>query len=138
MRRGSTLTGLAVAASATMVLSAGPSEAGSTPGGPVRSCESLSSVRLENTTVVSATPVAATTSAPAHCAVQLVVTNPPAGDQIRVGVWLPTQNWNGRFQGLGGGGFSGGSPTTVPAAALSAGYAAAATDAGHTGFSGSF
>jgi feruloyl esterase len=87
---------------------------------------------------VSATLVAATASVPAHCAVQAVVTNPPANDQIRVGVWLPTQNWNRRFQGLGGGGFSGGSPTTVPTAALQAGYAAAATDAGHAGGSGSF
>jgi feruloyl esterase len=87
---------------------------------------------------VSATEAAATDSAPAHCAVQLVITNPPAGDKINVGVWLPVDNWNGRFQGLGGGGFSGGSPTSVPAAALRDGYAAAATDAGHTGFSGSF
>jgi hypothetical protein len=111
--------------------------AASTPA-PARSCASLTSVLLPHTTIVSATDVAATASTPAHCAVQLVVTNPPAGDQINVGVWLPTQNWNGRFQGLGGGGFSGGSPTSTPAAALRDGYAAAATDAGHTGGSASF
>ncbi|HZM79423.1 MAG TPA: tannase/feruloyl esterase family alpha/beta hydrolase [Candidatus Limnocylindrales bacterium] len=108
------------------------------PSGPVRSCESLASVRLPNTTIVSATSVPDSGTVPAHCAVQLIVTNPPAGDQIRIGVWLPAQNWNRRFQGLGGGGFSGGSPTTVPVAALQGGYAAAATDAGHTGFGGDF
>jgi feruloyl esterase len=105
---------------------------------PVRTCESLAAVGLPNTTIVSAVLVAATATVPEHCAVQATVTNPPAGDQIRVGVWLPTRNWNRRFQGIGGGGFSGGSPTTVPAAALQAGYAAAATDAGHTGFGGDF
>jgi hypothetical protein len=138
MRRSGTLTGLAVTASAALVLTAGPSAAATASGEPVRSCESLTSVRLAHTTVVSAVPTAATASVPAHCAVHLVVTNPPAGDQIRVGVWLPTHNWNGRFQGVGGGGFSGGSPTTVPVSALTAGYAAAATDAGHTGFGGGF
>ena len=138
MRRSSVLTGVAVIASTAVMLSAGSSVAASGSKRPVRSCESLASVRLARTTIVSAVPVAATAAAPAHCAVQLVVTNPPAGDEVRVGVWLPTENWNGRFQGLGGGGFSGGSPTTVPAAALQAGYGAAATDAGHTGFSGSF
>ena len=105
---------------------------------PVRSCESLTSVSQTHTTVVSATLVPASASVPEHCAVQAVITNRPANDQIRVGVWLPTQNWNGRLQGLGGAGLSGGSPTTVPAAALQAGYAAAATDAGHTGFGGNF
>jgi Tannase and feruloyl esterase len=137
-RRRSIALGLAAFGSAALVLSAGPSVAALVPSQPVRSCESLSSVQLAHTTIVSATSVPATASIPAHCAVQLVITNPPANDQIRVGVWLPTGNWNRRFQGLGGGGFSGGSPTLVPAAALRGGYAAAATDAGHTGFTGSF
>jgi feruloyl esterase len=129
---------VAAGSAAVMVLSAGSGVAAAQPDRPVRTCESLASVQLTHTTILSATPVPATVSVPAHCAVQAIVTNPPAGDQVRVGVWLPTENWNRRFQGLGGGGFSGGSPTLVPAAALQAGYAAAATDAGHTGFSGSF
>ena len=138
-RKGGLLLGLAVFGSAAIVLSAGSTVvAAAGPGRPVRSCDGLASIRLAHTTVVSATSVPATGSVPAHCAVQLVITNPPANDQIRVGVWLPEQDWNGRFQGIGGGGFSGGSPTTVPVTALQAGYAAAATDAGHTGFSGSF
>lgn len=139
MHRRRVFTGSAALLSAALVLFTGPSVAAAgPPDQPVRSCENLMSVELAHTTIVSAVPVPATATTPAHCAVQLVITNPPANDEIRVGVWLPSQTWNGRFQGIGGGGFSGGSPTTVPTAALQAGYAAAATDAGHTGFSGSF
>ncbi|MDW5330289.1 tannase/feruloyl esterase family alpha/beta hydrolase [Plantactinospora sp. KLBMP9567] len=136
--RRSLLTGLAALTGAVLVLWIGSSVSAAGSNRPVRSCASLASTNLPHTTMLSATAVTATASVPAHCAVQLVVTNPPAGDQIRVGVWLPTENWNGRFQGTGGGGFSGGSPTSTPAAALRDGYAAAATDAGHTGGSGSF
>ena len=50
---------------------------------------------------------------------------------------IPTSNWNGRFLGTGGGGFSGGSANGVVAPAV-AGYAAGATDTGHEGGSGSF
>jgi hypothetical protein len=121
-----------------LVLSGGSSVNAAGTHRPTRSCESLASVHLPHPTIVSATSVTATDSVPGHCAIQLVVTNPPANDQVRVGVWLPTENWNGRFQGTGGGGFSGGSPTAAPAAVLRAGYAAAATDAGHTTFNGSF
>jgi len=47
------------------------------------------------------------------------------------------RGWNGRFQGTGGGGFSGGSAAGVLSPAAS-GYAAGATDTGHEGGSGSF
>jgi Tannase and feruloyl esterase len=132
------LRGLAALGSAVLVLSGGSGVSAAGPHRPARTCESLASVHLPHTTMVSATLVAATASVPAHCAIQLVVTNPPANDQVRVGVWLPTETWNGRFQGTGGGGFIGGFPGAAPAAALQAGYAAAATDAGHTSFDGSF
>jgi feruloyl esterase len=52
-------------------------------------------------------------------------------------VYLPTSTWNGRFQGTGGGGFSGGSEGAL-LTPLREGYAAAATDTGHVGGSGSF
>jgi feruloyl esterase len=47
------------------------------------------------------------------------------------------KGWNGRFQGTGGGGFSGGSPNGLRQP-LAVGYAAGATDTGHEGGSGSF
>jgi feruloyl esterase len=55
-------------------------------------------------------------------------------DQIGIDVWLPVIAWNGRFQGVGGGGYTTGSATSL-APAVAAGYAAASTDGGHTGLS---
>jgi tannase/feruloyl esterase len=55
------------------------------------------------------------------------------GSRIGFEVWLPTQGWNGRMQQIGNGGFGGGMNTTPLAQAVKAGYAASATDDGHTG-----
>jgi tannase/feruloyl esterase len=101
---------------------------------PVRSCESLTSVTLPNTTIESA---AVDASNPGLCRVVAITTHPPADDKVRIWIAIPTSNWNGRFLGTGGGGFSGGSATGVnqPAAL---GFAAGATDTGHTGGSASF
>src|SRR5688572_9152921 len=101
---------------------------------PVRSCESLAAVALPNTIIESA---AIDPGNPAICRVAAITTHPPMGDRVRIWVAIPVSNWNGRFLGTGGGGFSGGSAAgvTQPAAA---GYAAGATDTGHEGASGSF
>src|SRR5258708_3334512 len=102
----------------------------------VRTCESLASVALPNTTIESAV-VEAATGARAFCRVTAVLTHPPAGDRIRVFIGLPTTGWNGRFQGVGGGGFSGGNRNGV-LGPVAQGYAAGSTDTGHEGGSGSF
>ena len=47
------------------------------------------------------------------------------------------QDWNGRFQATGGGGYAGGNPDNILQPA-DLGYVAAATDTGHQGGSGSF
>lgn len=101
---------------------------------PVRSCESLASVALPNTTIESAM---ADGASPSVCRVVAITTHPPAGDKVRLWIAIPTSNWNGRFLGTGGGGFVGGNVAAVnqPAAL---GFAAGATDAGHEGGSGSF
>jgi feruloyl esterase len=101
---------------------------------PFRSCESLAMVALPNTTIESA---AVDPGNPGLCRITAVTTHPPMGEQVRIWVAIPTANWNGRFLGTGGGGFSGGSEGGVngPAAA---GYASGATDTGHAGGSGSF
>jgi hypothetical protein len=104
---------------------------------PARSCESLTGVTLANTIIESAAVDPGDARTPASCRVTVVVTNPPAGDRIRVWIGLPVKGWNGRFQGVGGGGFSGGSANAIRAP-LAAGYAAASTDTGHEGGSGSF
>ena len=50
---------------------------------------------------------------------------------IRFEVWMPLENWNGRFQGLGLGAFWGALPYEGMAQALDKGYAVGGTDTGH-------
>jgi feruloyl esterase len=101
---------------------------------PTRSCESLASVALPNTTIESA---AVDANTPDVCRVAAITTHPPAGDRIRIWVAIPMSNWNGRFLGTGGGGFSGGNAGGVNQP-VALGFAAGATDTGHEGGSGSF
>jgi len=100
----------------------------------VRSCESLAMVALPNTTIESAAIDPANTGI---CRVTAITTHPPAGDKVRIWIGIPTANWNGRFVGMGGGGFSGGSAVSVNQP-LALGYASGATDTGHEGGNGSF
>ncbi|HVG54768.1 MAG TPA: tannase/feruloyl esterase family alpha/beta hydrolase, partial [Vicinamibacterales bacterium] len=101
---------------------------------PVRSCESLAMVTLPNTTIESA---AVDPGNPALCRITAITTHPSANDKVRIWVAIPLSNWNGRFMGNGGGGFSGGNAGAVNGPAAQ-GYAAGATDTGHEGGSGSF
>ena len=104
---------------------------------PVRTCESLASLSLPNTTIESAVVQPAANNRPEFCRVTAITTHPPAGDRITIWIGLPASGWNGRFQGVGGGGFSGGSANGITAA-VAQGYAAGSTDTGHSGGSGSF
>jgi feruloyl esterase len=99
---------------------------------PVCSCESLTNVTLPNTTIDSVT-----TNADGSCRVTASVTHPPAGDRVKVFIALPMKGWNGRFQGTGGGGFSGGNAFGL-GGPVRQGFAAGATDTGHEGMTGSF
>jgi len=101
---------------------------------PVRSCDSLATVALPDTTIESA---AVDPNNPGICRVMAVTTHPPAGDRIRIWIGIPASNWNGRFLGTGGGGFSGGSAGGVNQPVAS-GYASGATDTGHESGNGSF
>jgi feruloyl esterase len=66
------------------------------------------------------------------CNVSVVYTHPDEQDTLRVWVWLPLDTWNGRLQGLGGGGFVGGLIPGSLAGAVNDGYAAVSTDGGHS------
>jgi hypothetical protein len=117
---------------------AGATHDAPTAGGPpVASCDSLRGLELPDTTIDSAVDDPGDATTPASCRVQLTVTHPPAGDAVTVWVHLPSASWNGRFQAMGGGGFSGGSPASL-LTPLRAGYATAATDAGHVGATADF
>ena len=69
---------------------------------------------------------------PAHCRVQVTL-KPTSDSLIKMELWLPTQDWNGKFMGVGNGGFAGsiqGLTNEMPPA-LRLGYATAGTDTGH-------
>ena len=88
-----------------------------------------------------APPVAAFKQLPAFCRVAATLT-PSTDSDIKIEVWMPLANWNGKFMAVGNGGLAG--FITFAAAgggwngvglneALERGYATASTDTGHTG-----
>jgi hypothetical protein len=71
---------------------------------------------------------------PAFCRVAGSI-KPTADSDIRFEVWMPQSDWNGRFLGIGNGGFAGSIGYGQLASAVSRGYASASTDTGHQGSS---
>jgi feruloyl esterase len=103
----------------------------------VITCESLGTAGMFNDTIVTlATNVAAnpTTGVPAHCRVVATI-KPTPGSNIGVEYRLPTP-WNGKFLGIGGGGFGGSISAGGFTEGLQRGYAAAQTNIGHTNADG--
>jgi feruloyl esterase len=100
---------------------------------PALVAEDLRKVAIPNTTIEALT----VDEKEGAVHVTAVVTHPPAKDRVTVWVALPTKNWNGRFQGNGGGGFLGGRSDSLRGP-VAQGFAAASTDTGHEGGSGSF
>lgn len=66
---------------------------------------------------------------PKLCAVSIVL-RPSTTSYIRVELWLPTENWNGRFLGTGNGGSAGNIAWWGLAEGVRKGYATANTDMG--------
>jgi len=112
-------------------------------------CESLADLKLPNTTITMAQTVAAASftppspggnmpiaasykELPAFCRVAGVI-KPTSDSEIKFEVWMPSAGWNGKFHGIGNGGFAGSITYQGLAGALSRGYAAASTDTGHSG-----
>ena len=100
---------------------------------PVCDCAALLKTVIANTVIESAE----INKSDSSCRVVAVVTHPPFNDRVKITTALPMKNWNGRYWGTGGGGFSGGSLISVNEPVL-LGYAAGSTDAGHEGGSGAF
>ena len=105
------------------------------------SCDSLSSLKLPNATITVAQAVPAggftTPNLPGFCRVAATLTPSPDSD-IKIEVWLPSSGWNGKFEAVGNGGWSGAIGYPAMGEALRRGYATASTDTGHTGGSASF
>jgi feruloyl esterase len=74
---------------------------------------------------------------PAHCRVAAIL-RPSTDSDIKMELWMPTENWNGKFQMVGNGGWAGIISFPQMAAALREGYATASTDTGHEGGNGMF
>jgi Tannase and feruloyl esterase len=117
-----------------------------TPG-LAATCESLAAAKLANATIQSAQMVAAGEfsppqaplaggapanykALPAFCRVQGVL-EPSSDSHIEFEVWLPASGWNGRYEGLGNGGFAGAIDYAGLAGAVAQGYAASDSDTGH-------
>ena len=126
------------------------------------SCEGLKALSLPNTTIVAAemvatgpyvqptgrgpAPAAAPAAAgrggrgaaapppqilPAHCRINAIL-RPSPDSEIEMEAWLP-ENWNGKFQFVGGGGWAGIISFPAMVTAVQEGYATASTDTGHKG-----
>ena len=63
---------------------------------------------------------------------------PSKDSDIKIEVWLPAAGWNGKFQAVGNGGWSGAVNQVALGTAVRRGYAAAGTDTGHAGSGASF
>lgn len=72
----------------------------------------------------------AITNLPAFCRVAGTI-RPSADSDIQFEVWMPVTGWNGKFQGIGNGGYAGAISYGGLASALRLGYATASTDTGH-------
>ena len=116
-------------------------------------CASIKSISLPNTTITMAEPISAgvftpppappppppsgrrrtppTTEihVPNLCRVAATL-KPSADSEIKMEVWLP-ENWNGKFEFVGGGGWAGVISYSALGLAASEGYATASTDTGH-------
>jgi len=119
-------------------------------------CESLAAAALKDATVTRAEVIAPGQFSPPDggrrgggrganpfgdlpefCRVAATLT-PSSDSDIKVEVWLPANNWNGKFQAVGNGGWAGVISYPAMAEALRAGYATASTDTGHVGGRGTF
>ncbi len=106
-------------------------------------CESLATLRLPDVTVTTAqritggsfTPPGATapiTGLPPFCRVAGAI-RPTSDSNIQFETWLPLAGWNGKFNGVGNGGFAGAISYGPMADALRRNYSTASTDTGHVG-----
>ena len=113
-------------------------------------CESLVSLSLPHAKITAAesipsgdfatpggTPGQPIHNLPAFCRVAATLM-PSADSDIKIEVWLPSSTWNGKFEAVGNGGWSGNISYGGLAGALSRGYASASTDTGHAGGSAEF
>ncbi len=137
-----------LAFAAVVAISSAPGVLASSEGNGT--CESLATISLPHTTVTLAqqvpagsftppaplktpnvSPVKPIEGLPAFC--RVAATARPAEDsEIKFEVWMPVADWNGKFEGVGNGGWAG-TISYGAMAALRQGFATASTNTGHDG-----
>jgi feruloyl esterase len=112
-------------------------------------CDALKTMSLPRVTITAAELVAAGAPAPgrarggpaatlpAYCRVAATLA-PSSDSHIEMELWLPADNWNGKFLAVGNGGWAGSISFDAMAAGLRRGYATASNDTGHKGASAQF
>jgi feruloyl esterase len=106
-------------------------------------CVNLKALTIPNVEITSAASLPtglftapgsrSATTLPAFCRVEGIA-RPTNDSQIRFEVWIPAaESWNGKFQGVGNGGYAGSISYAAMETALQGGYATASTDTGHAG-----
>jgi feruloyl esterase len=115
----------------------------------IAACENLAgSLHLGATTVTSSSPVTAGRFTPPNgqralldlpefCRVEFTIAPTPDSD-IKSEVWLPIEEWNGKFLAVGNGGWGGSIQYNGLADGVGRGFATASTDTGHTTADASF
>jgi tannase/feruloyl esterase len=113
------------------------------------SCARLSALKLPHATITLARlvdgdvppDVAAESrggrTPPPFCRVAATLA-PTSDSEIRIEVWMPVSSWNGKYEAVGNGAFSGSIPYPAMTSALARGYATSGTDTGHAGNTASF
>jgi feruloyl esterase len=103
---------------------------GASPAGAATTCASLLKLSLPDTTITAAAPYDGVFGKlPAFCRVTATL-RPTSDSDINIEVWMPFSAWNGRFLGLGNGGFGGIFLYDSLARYLPLNYAIAQTDMG--------
>ncbi len=137
-----------VSVACALLLAAIVPDRAATAGG---SCGGLSTLSLPNATITLAQAVdagaftppdgdntsRAARALPAFCRVAATL-KPTSDSDIKIEVWLPASAWNGKYEAVGNGAFSGAIAYPAMMAALARGYATSSTDTGHTGNTASF
>ncbi len=103
-------------------------------------CAPLATQRLPNATISVAETItggsftpqnaAVITNLPPFCRIAGIIA-PTTESQIRFEVWLPLEKWNGKFAGVGNGGWAGTISYGGLAEQVRRGYATASTNTGH-------
>src|SRR5712671_304737 len=112
------------------------------------SCETLAKLSFPDATIDKAEAVpagdfavlgarASVKNLPAFCRIAATL-KPSSDSDIKIEVWLPNSNWNGKLEAVGNGGWAGVISYPALGDALRSGYATVSTDTGHVGANGKF